>query len=109
MTIRTGARWRRVQAQVFTEEADCWLCGNWVDQSLPATESLGRTVDHMVQLCHGGDLLDRTWCRLAHRGCNTIRSNRLRGLTKDRCSCSRGLPCAVLATSGYLSVDVSAI
>lgn len=110
MNPRVGSRWRSVQAKVFAEEHDCWLCGTWVDQDLPATDSMGRTVDHLVQLCHGGDLHDRAWCRLAHRGCNTTRSNRLRNLPRDRCACAQGFPCAVpTPVGGYLSVDVSAI
>lgn len=77
---RAGTAWLRVQAQVFAEETNCWLCRKWVDQSLDGrTHPMGRTVDHVLELWQGGDPLDRANCRLAHRKCNTAKSNRLRG------------------------------
>ncbi|MET7479548.1 HNH endonuclease signature motif containing protein [Streptomyces sp. NPDC005648] len=92
---RSGRPWRRVQAQVFAEESHCWWCGQWVDQSLPGqTHPMGRTVDHVHPLWMGGDPHDRTNCRLAHRRCNTIRNNQLRGAQQRRES---------------LSVDVAAL
>lgn len=82
--LRRGRPWRRVQASVFAQETHCWVCGDWVDQELPATHSRSRTVDHVHQLRDGGDALDRTNCRLAHRGCNTTRANQLRAEGKPR-------------------------
>ncbi|GLZ36225.1 hypothetical protein Lesp02_84120 [Lentzea sp. NBRC 105346] len=76
--LRSGRPWRRLQAQVFSEETHCWICGGWVDQDLHADHAWSRTVDHLVQLRDGGDALDRANCRLAHRGCNTGRANKLR-------------------------------
>lgn len=76
---RAGTAWLRVQAQVYAEETNCWLCHKWVDQSLDGrTHPMGRTVDHVLELWQGGDPLDRSNCRLAHRKCNTAKSNRLR-------------------------------
>ncbi|MFD6555970.1 HNH endonuclease [Streptomyces sp. NPDC058398] len=82
---RSGTAWLRVQAQVFTEEQDCWLCGRYVDQSLDGRKHpMGKTVDHVRELWQGGDLLDRSNCRLAHRRCNTAKSNRLRARRKPK-------------------------
>lgn len=108
---RAGVLWNRVKAQVFEEETDCWLCGQHVDQTIPANEPAGRTVDHLIQLCHGGPPHTRAWCRLAHRACNTARSNRLRGLDQSECACTDGLPCAVRvrADRGILDVDLTAV
>ncbi|MEU2924196.1 HNH endonuclease [Streptomyces sp. NPDC007251] len=39
---------------------------------------MSRTVDHVLELWQGGDPLDRANCRLAHRRCNTAKSNRAR-------------------------------
>lgn len=82
---RSGRPWRRIQAQVFSEETDCWLCHRWVDQNLPGTtHPMARTVDHVQPLWLGGDPLDRANCRLAHRRCNTIRNNQLRAQLRPR-------------------------
>jgi 5-methylcytosine-specific restriction endonuclease McrA len=45
---------------------------------------MGKTVDHVRELWQGGDPLDRSNCRLAHRRCNTAKSNRLRARVRPR-------------------------
>jgi 5-methylcytosine-specific restriction endonuclease McrA len=81
---RSGTAWLTVQAQVYAEETHCWLCRKHVDQELPRTHPMSRTVDHIHEMWQGGDPLDRQNCRLAHRRCNTIKSNRLRGRSRPR-------------------------
>ncbi|QTD96983.1 HNH endonuclease [Streptomyces cyanogenus] len=71
---RSGTAWAAMRARVFAEESHCWICGQWVDQALPRTHPMSRTVDHIVQLSHGGAPLDRANCRLAHRRCNGRRA-----------------------------------
>ena len=71
---RSGTAWNAMRARVFAEESHCWICGKWVDQELPRTHPMSRTVDHIVQLSHGGPPLDRSNCRLAHRRCNGRRA-----------------------------------
>jgi 5-methylcytosine-specific restriction endonuclease McrA len=76
---RAGTAWWKVQAQVFAEETHCWLCGGWVDQTLNGQRHpMARTVDHVRELWQGGDPLDRANCRLAHRRCNSAKSNQQR-------------------------------
>jgi hypothetical protein len=77
--LRNGRPWRTLQAQVFAEETHCWICGRWVDQDLPPEHAESRTADHIHQLRDGGPALDRNGCRLAHRNCNTARTNKSRG------------------------------
>jgi 5-methylcytosine-specific restriction endonuclease McrA len=81
---RAGTAWWKVQAQVFAEETDCWWCGKWVDQQLPRTHPMGRTVDHVLEMWQGGDPLDRANCRLAHRRCNTAKSNQVRAKARPK-------------------------
>jgi 5-methylcytosine-specific restriction endonuclease McrA len=82
---RAGTAWWKVQAQVYAEETHCWLCHKWVDQALDGRRHpMGRTVDHVLELWQGGDPLDRANCRLAHRRCNTAKSNRLRARRRSR-------------------------
>ena len=105
---RVGRPWRTVSAQVYREETHCWICGAPVCQALPPRARMARTADHLVQLQHGGDPLRRSNLRLAHLGCNSARSNRLRGLQPSECACSLGLPCAALRprqARGYLAAN----
>lgn len=71
---RSGTAWLKVQAQVYAEEETCWWCHKYVNQALPRTHPMSRTVDHVVELWQGGDPLDRANCRLAHRRCNSKKS-----------------------------------
>lgn len=71
---RSGAPWAKLRAQVFAEETHCWWCRKYVNQGLPRSHPMGRTVDHVVELWQGGDPLDRANCRLAHRKCNSAKS-----------------------------------
>lgn len=81
---RSGTAWFRVQAQVFAEETHCWICRRYVDQSLPREHPMSRTVDHLHPLGMGGPETDRANLRLAHRRCNTVRSNQLRARLRPR-------------------------
>ncbi len=50
----------------------CHLCGRKVDVSLPGSNALGPTLDHVVRQVQGGTH-DVDNLRLAHRKCNSIR------------------------------------
>jgi 5-methylcytosine-specific restriction endonuclease McrA len=69
----SGRPYKRLQAQVFAEEARCWLCGDHVDQRLPANDDMARSLDHVMPVSLGGNPLARTNARLAHRRCNSSR------------------------------------
>jgi 5-methylcytosine-specific restriction endonuclease McrA len=83
-----------MKARVFAEETHCWQCHAWVDQALHHHHPMSRTVDHVQQLTDGGQPLDRANLRLAHRRCNTVRSNKLRARPQYR---------------GHVSVDITVI
>lgn len=105
---RSGHRWRIVSAQVYREERLCWLCSQPVNQALHSKHPQSKTVDHLIQLQHGGDPLKRSGLRLSHRSCNSARSNKLRNLAIDDCACSQGRPCARLNAyypRGYVAID----
>jgi hypothetical protein len=109
---RVGRPWREVSARVYAEENYCWLCGEFVDQRLHSRHPMSRSADHLVQLQHGGDPLDRSNLKLAHLGHNSGRSNALRGLPIAACACSVGYPCARLNPAqprGYVELDPSSI
>lgn len=69
---RTGRPWRRTAQQVYVEETHCWLCGQHVDQTLPANHDLARSIDHVIPRSLGGTN-ERSNLRLAHRRCNSRR------------------------------------
>lgn len=113
---RVGHRWRVAQQAVFESETHCWLCGDYVDQRLSARGPMApksRSVDHLIQLQHGGDPYARSNTRLSHVGCNSGRSNRLRGLAREHCGCThgRGHCVAIIPTQprGYVDLDPSEV
>ena len=54
----------------------CHLCGGLVDMSLPRTQGLGATVDHVLPISKGGlDTLNNV--KLAHASCNRKKGNRV--------------------------------
>lgn len=74
---RDTSAWRTLRNQVYREETHCWVCGMWVEQSLPKTHPMSRTVDHLIPVARGGaGIPDRSGVRLAHRRCNGKRGHR---------------------------------
>lgn len=73
---RSGRPWRRLQRKILTESRVCWLCGYEIDMRLPATHAMSATVDHVVPLSQGGNPLDPTNLRPAHRRCNSVKGDR---------------------------------
>ena len=74
---RYGYRYRQLQRIVYARETHCWLCGEYVDQTLHHNDRMARTVDHVIPLELGGAEYDLTNCRLAHRRCNSSKADGL--------------------------------
>jgi HNH endonuclease len=53
----------------------CHLCNRKVDMSLPGTDRMGPTVDHLIPLRDNGDDVESN-VALAHRSCNCSRQHR---------------------------------
>lgn len=82
---RQGHRWRTTQAAVMAaaeaSDAPCYLCGQPIDYLLTHAyphHRLAGTVHHLHGLHQGGHPSDPANLTVAHRGCNTRESNRLR-------------------------------
>ncbi|WWM24861.1 HNH endonuclease [Streptomyces sp. B21-104] len=73
---RNGRPYRRLVASLKTAGLPCWLCGHNIDGRLTEKHPLSFTLDHVVPLSKGGDLLDPANARPAHRSCNSSRGNR---------------------------------
>lgn len=73
---RNGRPYRRLVDWLKAQRLPCWLCGHNIGYELDARHPLSFTLDHLVPLSRGGNLLDRTNARPAHRRCNSSRGNR---------------------------------
>lgn len=82
MTSRTnprrtnGARRDRIRARVMAAYDVCYLCGKPVDKSLRTPHPLSGEVDEIIPVSRGGSPYDFSNCRLAHRACNRVKSNK---------------------------------
>lgn len=78
---RNGRRYRRLCEQQRALGLPCWVCGRAIDYQLVGKDGqrhpLSFTLDHLVPLSKGGDLLDPINARSAHRRCNSARGNRM--------------------------------
>ncbi|MFI6103175.1 HNH endonuclease [Streptomyces sp. NPDC051310] len=77
---RNGRRYRDLCIRQRSLGLPCWLCGEQIRYDITGPAA-GRhpwafTLDHLVPLSRGGDLLDPANARSAHRRCNSARGNR---------------------------------
>ncbi len=79
---RNTAAWRRARERVYATQTHCAYCGLYVDQTLPRTHPMGRTVDHPHELQEGGHLTDQALV-LAHRSCNSSKALRTRNAKRS--------------------------
>ncbi|MGW1039343.1 HNH endonuclease [Streptomyces sp. NPDC002547] len=79
--VRNGRPYRRLTIQQRALGLPCWICGREIDYSLTGYAAQRSrwafTLDHAIPLTRGGDLLDPTNARSAHRKCNSARGNRI--------------------------------
>ena len=73
---RNGRRYRRLVAAVKALGDPCARCGHNIDPGLDARHPMSFTLDHVVPLSKGGDLLDPANARSMHRRCNSAKGNR---------------------------------
>ncbi|ARF75690.1 HNH endonuclease [Kitasatospora albolonga] len=74
---RNGRPYRRLVAAVKALGDPCARCGHNIDPTLDARHPLSFTLDHVVPLSRGGNLLDPANARSMHRRCNSQRGNRV--------------------------------
>jgi 5-methylcytosine-specific restriction endonuclease McrA len=73
---RNGRPYRRLVAAVKALGHPCARCGHNIDPTLDPRHPWSFTLDHVVPLSKGGDLLDPANARSMHRRCNSARGNR---------------------------------
>ncbi|MGW7239724.1 HNH endonuclease [Streptomyces sp. NPDC054804] len=75
---RNGRPYRRLVAAQKAMGLPCWICGHNIPTSVDGRRHpLAFTLDHLVPLSRGGDLLDPANARSAHRRCNSARGARM--------------------------------
>ena len=70
--------WRRDQLRrrVLTAYDTCAICGKPIDKTLRTPHPLSPEVDELIPVSRGGDPLAYDNCRLVHRRCNRLKSNK---------------------------------
>ena len=71
--VTNGHRRRQLRARILRTEHDCGICGEEVDKTIPNPDPLSPEIDEIIPVALGGNPLDPTNCRLAHRICNACR------------------------------------
>ena len=72
MRVRQSALWKRLAAQVLSEESVCHLCGHDIDFNAQPRTRFAPSVDHVVPISKAIDLaFVRENLRAAHYGCNS--------------------------------------
>lgn len=84
-----GSRYRQLRSRVFLEEQLCYLCEQYVDQTLHWMDPGAPQLHLLVPLTQGGSWRDRSNARLAHRNCNLRQGNHWDG-TVDHSQGPRG-------------------
>ncbi|MGW9437948.1 HNH endonuclease [Streptomyces sp. NPDC055607] len=74
---RNGRPYRRLVAELKAKGLPCWICGHEINPRLDSRHRLSFTLDHLVPLSRGGNLLDPANARPAHRACNSSKGNRV--------------------------------
>lgn len=82
MSKRTNPRrangWRRTQLRkrVLAAYDTCAICGEPVDKTLKTPHPMSAEVDEIIPVSRGGDPLAFGNCRLVHRRCNRLKSDK---------------------------------
>jgi 5-methylcytosine-specific restriction endonuclease McrA len=75
---RNTQAWKRLPAEVYRTESDCYLCGRAVDFTAQSWQPWAPNADHVVPVELAPELaFERSNVRLAHRACNSSKRSRL--------------------------------
>lgn len=87
--------YERNKKKVLMTQDVCGICGKPVNKSLPGTDPMGPTIDHIIPIAKGGHPADISNLQLAHRACNRQKSDKLlNGDTKEEYT-NRNLPWSI--------------
>lgn len=88
--------YERNKKLILMSQEICGICGKPVDKSLPGTDPMGPTIDHIIPIAKGGHPADISNLQLAHRCCNRQKSDKLLSEKNEKSEWSnRNLPWSV--------------
>lgn len=82
----------RNKKHLLRTQNTCGICGREIDMSLPGTDPMGPTVDHIIPIAKGGHPADINNLQLAHRSCNRLKSDKLSNPVQREEISNRNLP-----------------
>lgn len=74
--VSNGWRRRQLRARVLAAYDVCAICGKPVDKTLKTPHPMSAEVDELIPVSRGGDPYSFTNCRLTHRICNRMKSDK---------------------------------
>lgn len=74
--VSNGWRRRQLRARVLAAYDVCAICGKPVDKTLKTPHPMSAEVDELVPVSRGGDPYSFANCRLTHRRCNRMKSDK---------------------------------
>ena len=69
--------YRAARKKILMAQDTCAICGKPVDKTLPKTDAMSATVDHIISPKHGGHPWALDNLQLAHRRCNAIKQDKV--------------------------------
>lgn len=74
--VSNGWRRRQLRARVLAACDVCAICAQPVDKTLKTPHPMSAEVDELVPVSRGGDPYSFANCRLTHRRCNRMKSDK---------------------------------
>lgn len=74
--VSNGYRRRMLRQRVLAAYDVCAICGKPVDKTLKTPHPMSAEVDELIPVSRGGDPYSFTNCRLTHRICNRMKSDK---------------------------------
>lgn len=74
--VSNGWRRRQLRQRVLAAYDVCAICGKPVDKTLQTPHPMSAEVDELIPVSRGGDPYSFTNCRLTHRICNRMKSDK---------------------------------
>lgn len=80
------AQWEHNKKIILATQSVCGICGKPVDKTLKYPDPMSPTVDHIIPVSKRGDPIALENLQLAHRVCNSLKSDKMPGQDKAQTS-----------------------
>lgn len=72
-----GHRRRQLSDWLRSQGNPCHICGQAIDYSLPSTNPMSFSVDHVIPIARGGEEFSKGNIKAAHKICNMKKNSKL--------------------------------